>query len=522
MTEFARKPSQAQLQAAPQSGVRVLYLGPAADELCTILAPQIGRVDIAYHSDVQPALEEARARVFDMVLVDQRDRSLATKLIMPLVAGLGYPVKLVVISPFSEISHYLAVPGVARVLAAPLREGQLLRVLGLERRVKRGRSETGTAAPASAGTRKAAVLWASDGFMALVSTLYKRAAFALLFALFLAFTFYGVLIGYFLMSSSWGAPMTLTRGHELVNKAERELTEMKVALNQTEQRLTGVALEKDTALRDLEEARGQVKTAIGTVEREIKLRRKQVVLLQKSAKRLAKVRADLAKQLGKGGIGDQSKTLYGKRLITKKTYTSNELGLLEAQQRLAAVDNDMEESRAKAEDLSASVTLLTSLRDALRNEGPVAGLTASAPDLLMLTKQAVEARTAQFVAKSRIATADTTREQLERNRKVLAEQIASVALSAAGRAIHTRVDVVFVPYANDQQFREDASLYSCLLTIFWCSKAGVVGHPLPGEFSTVHPFFGKPIRGFFVEASNMNPDAATREIIHGTRAPFFF
>jgi hypothetical protein len=520
MMETARNPLQP--QALPQHAMRVLYLGPSADELCTVLAPQIGRVDIAYHSDVQSALEEARARAFDMVLVDQRDRSLATKLIMPLVASLGYPVKLVVISPFSEISHYLAVPGVARVLAAPLREGQLLRVLGLERRAARGRAEPNAPRPQASMRRERAHRGASDSFMALVSALYKRVAFALLFALFLAFTFYGVLISYFLVSSSWGAPMTLTRGHELVNKAERDLTEMRVALNQTEQRLTAVALEKDTALRDLEEAQGQVKTAVGTVGREIKLRQKQVVLLQKSAKRLAKVRADLARQLGKGGLGDQAKTLYGKRLITKKTYSSNTLGILEAQQRLAVVDNELEESRAKEEDLSASVALLTSLREALKNEGPVAGLTASAPDLLMLTKQAVEARTAMLVTKARIETAEKTRDQLERNRKVLAEQIASVALSAAGRAIHTRVDVVFVPYSNDKRFRPEATLYSCRFTIFWCSTVGTAGASLPGEFSAIHPFFGKPIRGFFVEASNLNPNAATREIIHGTRAPFFF
>lgn len=507
-------------QGLPRPAMRVLYLGPAADELCQMLAPQIGRVDIVYHNDVQAALHEARARIFDAVLVDQRDRSLATKLILPLVAGLGYPVKLVVISPFSEISHYLAVPGVARVLAAPLREGQLLRVLGLERRARNRADSTSGAAPAETGA-VAAGLAVSNGFMSLVSGLYKRAAFVLLFALFLAFTFYGVLISYFLVSSSWGAPMTLTQGHELVNKAERDLTEMRVALNQTEQRLSEVALDKETALRDLEEARGQVKTAIGTVEGEIALRQKQVSLYKASAKRLAKVRAKLAKQLGKGGIGDQSKALYGKRLITRKAYSSNVLGVLEAEQRLASADSELEETRARQDELDASIALLRTLRKALESDGAVVGLTASAPDLLLLTKQAVEARTAELVARSRIETSETTRGQLERTRKVLAEQIASVAHSAAGRAASARIDVVFVPYSNAARFAEGATLYTCRLTIFWCSAAGTAGPVLPGEISAVHPFFGKPIRGFFVEASNLRADAASREIIHGTRAPFF-
>ncbi len=484
-----------------------------------LLAPHVGRVDITYHGNVQSALEEARAKVFDMVLVDQRDRSLATKLILPLITSLGYPVKLVIISPFSEVSHYLAIPGVARVLSVPLREGQLLRVLGLERRAARGRSgETKSQSPEQ---KPSTAKQTSSGFMSLVSGLYKRAAFALLLALFVAFTFYGVLIGYFLVSTSWGAPMTLTRGHELVSKAEHDITEMKVTLNQTEQRLSETALEKDTSGRDLEEARAQVKTAIGTVEREIKLRQKQVTLLQKTGKRLTKVRNDLAKQLQKGGMGDDLKALYGKRLINMKTYNSSALGLLEASQRLASVETEIEETRAKSEDLDASVALLKSLLGALKNGGPVEGLTATAPDLLLLTKQAVEARTAELVAQSRISTAETTREQLERSLKVLTEQIDMIEVSAAGRAIDARVDVVFVPYTNDARFLQGAKLYSCFFTVIWCSEAGTVGQALPGEFTTVHPFFGKPIRGFFVEASNMNPYAATREIIHGTRAPFF-
>jgi hypothetical protein len=505
----------------PQKTMRALYLGPASNELCMLLAPHVGRVDIAYHSDVQSALEEARVKAFDMVLVDQRDRSLATKLILPLITSLGYPLKLVVISPFSEVSHYLAIPGVARVLSAPLREGQLLRVLGLERRAARGRSDEAKLQLQPPEQNPSSAKLTSGGFMSLVSGLYKRAAFVLLLALFAAFTFYGMLIGYFLVSSSWGAPMTLARGHELVSKAERDLTEMKVVLNQTEQRLSEIALEKDTSGRDLEEARAQVTTTIGTVEREIKLREKQVALLQKTGKRLTKVRNDLAKQLQKGGMGDDLKALYGKRLISMKAYNSSTLGLLEASQRLASVETEIEENRAKSENLDASVALLQSLLEALNNGGPVKGLTATAPDLLLLTKQAVEARTAELVAQSRISTAETTREQLERNLKVLTEQIDMIEVSAAGRAIDARVDVVFVPYTNDGRFLEGAKLYSCYFTIIWCSEAGKIGQALPGEVTAVHPFFGKPIRGFFVEASNINPYAATREIIHGTRAPFF-
>jgi hypothetical protein len=90
------------------------------------------------------------------------------------------------------------------------------------------------------------------------------------------------------------------------------------------------------------------------------------------------------------------------------------------------------------------------------------------------------------------------------------------------RALYKRIDVVFVPYGNEGRFQQGQSVYSCAFTILWCSKAGVVGQSLPGEISSVHPFFGKPIRGSFVELKLSSPDAAMREIIHGTRKPLFF
>ena len=40
--------------------------------------------------------------------------------------------------------------------------------------------------------------------------------------------FYGLLIVFFLFSSSWAAPLTLTRGHELVSKTQAELSQLKI------------------------------------------------------------------------------------------------------------------------------------------------------------------------------------------------------------------------------------------------------------------------------------------------------
>ena len=64
------------------------------------------------------------------------------------------------------------------------------------------------------------------------SLIYKNLALVILGALFTAFVSFGVMITFFLTSNKWSAPITLSRGHELVTKVERELSDLNVRKNQ--------------------------------------------------------------------------------------------------------------------------------------------------------------------------------------------------------------------------------------------------------------------------------------------------
>lgn len=517
--------TRAPAMALPRLSRRVLYVGPAADEVCSIVTQHVGEIDIRYESDVRAALDVARQSRFDTVIVDQRDDSLATRLIVPLIAGIGYDVKLVVVSALSDVSQYLTVPGVARVLTAPIREGQLLRVLGLPSKPKHYNDATKPHVPEM---RKKSGLLADvthvffSKLMAIVSALYKRAAFVLLLTLFVAFAFYALLIGYFLLSSSWGAPMTLSRGHELVNKVEKELTELQVALGKINQEMTENAMDKVRNERDLHDARLLVKYSLGTVEKEIKASGRQRKTLSVNIKRMEKVRNVLDAQLSKGGMSDDLEALYKKRLIDKKTFNASALGLVEASQRLAAIDGEIDVMKSQLENMAANDAMLKSLKIGLETGGPISSMSSASSDLLLLVKQSVDAKAAYDIAKSGLESGVVKARQLKESEAVLKLQIAALEGSALARAISAQVDVVFVPYANLSNFQSGTPLYSCLFTVFLCQQSGFVGDAQPGEFNSVHPFFGKPIRGVFVEAKITKPVAATREIIHGTRAPFFF
>jgi hypothetical protein len=504
---------------------RVLYIGPAGDEICNIITHHIGRVEIAYETEVQAAFAQLRRQVFDVVLVDQRDENLATRLILPVLQSVGYPIKPVVISDLNEVGHYLAIPGVARVLAAPVKEAQLLRVLGLERRQERD-AEVALKPPAvkskepvkSYNYLNMLLSW----FMNLVSTLYKRAAFVLLFSLFVAFAFYGVLIGFFLLSSGWGAPLTLTRGHAMVSKVERDITEVQVALNQTEQRLSDMYLSKATAERQLEEATSLLSYAAGTVKKELQSRARQGKGLRQGIKRLKKVRSQLAAQVDGNGASADLEKLYKRRLIDRSAYSAGTLSLIDAGQKLAAIDIEIEQAETQIAEFSTSKEMLDQLYDALKKGEGLGFISASASDLLLLTKQSSDALAAKSIAETQLKSLLENKKVLEESRKVLQNQLSELLRSPLARALEKRIDVVFVPYGNEGRFRQGQPLYSCGFTILWCSKVGTVGPALPGEINSVHPFFGKPLRGSFVEVTLDSPDAAMREIIHGTRKPLFF
>jgi hypothetical protein len=505
---------------------RLLYIGPAADELCHILSTQIGRIDVAYETEVQAAFAQLRRRQFDIVIVDQRDENLATHLILPVLQSLGYPIKPVVISPLKEVSHYLAVPGVARVLSAPVKEAQLLRVLGLERRQRELKVDPLPAAEASSTPKtlpkKTIVQHISDRFMSVVSTAYKRSAFVLLALLFVAFAFYGVLIAFFLLSSGWGAPLTLTRGHELVNKLEGQMTEVSVALHQTEQKLSDVALAKSTAEKELEEANSLVTYAQGTIKAELVAGERRRKAALKALKRLETVRKQFASQIDDSAAKRQLDTLFKRRLINRNSYSTSVMNMIDASDKIASLETQVDEAQTMLAEIEADRDMLTSLLSALKKGRGIADTTASSNALLLLAKQSSDAVAARDIAKSKLEAAANNETALSEALKTLISQLGEFKKSPMARALEQRVDVVFVPYGNEGSYQEGDALYSCAFTIVACSKVGVVGKALPGESSAVHPFFGKPIRGSFVEMKLSSPDAAMREIIHGKRRPLFF
>ncbi len=545
---------------------RFLYIGPFADEICDLVSPHIGTMQIDYATTVEAGLKFARQRRRDVIIVDQRDASLATKLIIPILASINYDHKVVVVAALSTVSAYLRIPGVARVISAPVRESQFIRVLGLDPTKRRHdkikladerQKEVDARAPLSqraliTHTPEAAHLhpphdatealqtppdakplvahsmpkkhWSvyiSDFGMKMVSIAYKRLAFFLLGALFISFAFYGALIGFYLVSDGWAMPQHLSLGRPSVDKTAREIVNLQVAYNGTKQRIGEAQQRQKNALTNLMNAQAVVAFANDTAAKEITDRKRKLGVIKRNIDRVSRVQTSFDKQLADSGMEKNLAKLYARRLIEKRSLESGVLGLLETGQRVEGMKTQIDQLEAEKNHLEQTVGMLHDLQSYLKDGTVVANVNAATSELLLLTKQSLDARTVLDTARGDYLTSTKSLDELTRSNDQLQSEIALMESSTYGRATKEPVDVLFVPYTNIGRFVSGTPLYSCRLTMILCWRAGVVGEPVTGEVHMVHPFFGKPIRGTFVEIMLTDPDAVNKEVIHAGHAPFY-
>ncbi len=125
--------------------------------------------------------------------------------------------------------------------------------------------------------------------------------------------------------------------------------------------MTDAALAKVTAEQELQDAEGLVKYAKGTVKKEMQSRARQTKVLAQSIKRLKKVRGQLEGQVNGNGASADLERLYKKRLIDRNAYSAGAMNVIEAGQRLAAVEIEIDQAESQIEEFTASKDMLKTL-----------------------------------------------------------------------------------------------------------------------------------------------------------------
>jgi hypothetical protein len=501
---------------------KILFVGASAFDIASVLGEHEDEFLVTRSRGTADTIALVIGDQFAHVVVDQSSEDAAIALLIPLLASSDHDFNLLIVAQDEQRVKYSQIVGVDGVVSAADANRGLRAALDIKPKPSLAQQiEPAVQETIAAVKRLGFFNLARNRGMTFISNSYKNAAFLLLGSLFAAFSFYALLIGFFLFASSWGAPAILSSGHDLVTKAEQQINDMKINANLVSQRVSEAELEASKAERAMFDADLLVGYVLGTVNQEIENRRAQLKSMTAALGRTRGLKRKFEQNLGENGVAGKLKGFYAKRLIDRKAMTSNTLGLLEASQRLSGIQGEIDTSEDDIKALKATVSMLSALELQLLG-APMEKMQAASADLMLLAKQAIDARSALDQAKTQHDSARDRLTLLTNSKDLIDLRIAEVTASPLGRAIHSTLNVIFVPYGNDAAFKPGQPLYACAFTVVWCHRAGRAGQRLPGEFNSVHPFFGKPIRGYFIEAQLDDPDAASREIIHGKRAPFFF
>jgi hypothetical protein len=84
------------------------------------------------------------------------------------------------------------------------------------------------------------------------------------------------------------------------------------------------------------------------------------------------------------------------------------------------------------------------------------------------------------------------------------------------------VQFAFVPYSNQAEAKPGAAVYGCYLNMAVCRRVGTVKQVFKDEETINHPVFKTAIRGFMVQLSLTNAEAAKDSTLFLGHKPLLF
>ncbi|MDJ0612420.1 MAG: hypothetical protein QNJ29_02005 [Rhizobiaceae bacterium] len=529
---------------------RILVMGQAARGLAAALLRLRSTAEICAADTGAEALEFLRSGEFDHVLVDNREDG-ALALTIPALARVKSIGKLTVLAGPQSAETILAIPGVDDVIQSPYNPIEIAKSLGVEVVDSRtedqpednlGRREHDIDTPEIHGeVERASVETVEEedmrpvylkamsalarvipGLTPILSLLYKNIALTLLAALFVAFISYGVMIAYFLIAGDWSTPLQLQRGHETVIKAERERGELQVKRNLVLQQMADAQGKEERAQKDLDRADVLAQIVGSTLDQEIENQKDQEVLIDDDLKALEGVLGSYGSKASRQKERERLRSAFKRRVITRRNFQQSMLNLSEIEENIVNLNERISRKQNEQRLGSQAKAYLTQLKAQLSGGTSNGVIATGKAEFIPIANQVIEVQQIRAAANSDLTEATAAKSTLENSISVLTNSIKELESTPMIRALEQPVNVLFVPYDNINSYEAGEPLYTCAFAIFWCTKVGTVGDGIGGEIVTTHPFFGKPIRGQFVEANLTEKSAAQEEIIHVGRPPLFF
>ncbi|MES4787773.1 MAG: hypothetical protein C4294_20400 [Nitrospiraceae bacterium] len=337
---------------------------------------------------------------------------------------------------------------------------------------------------------------------------YRWLAVALLGAVLLSAGSYFGMVMVYAFSSSWGAPLILSKTSPLVAQLTSQVLQARAQQDTLKVVLDGQKQARDTLTKQ--------KTALeGLIAR-----------YEDSLQVEKRSDGQLAAQLGRmaqdktGADGQMAEAMKANRLLGKSIDKELEAGLITetmaatARTQIAVSNTTFHAERVSTASLKGQVSALA------RGVNTIDGAATSQKALEGLVRLAemknslgdVELKLAQLEAEG----AGKTREYRDLN-NFLQKLMASPYFVATNseQDFHR---YAFVPYENESSAKVGAPVFACYLEVVLCSKVGSIKAVTGTEERGRHPVFERDIRGFLVELDMTDMSAAKKHsLFFGSR-----
>lgn len=529
---------------------RIMVMGPAAHGIAAALVRMQSNSEIHSANTAAEAIEILRTGDFDHLLIDNRADG-AMSLTIPTLSRLDSIKNITVLAGPQSSEVISTLPGVASVISAPYNPLEIANSLDIEVRDSRKENQTGNTEKrrkedltpdqetrgemedTSVDTNEvderplvlqmlSALVNFIPGLTPLLSMLYKNLALTVLSALFIAFVSYGIMIAYFLTSGDWSSPLQLQRGHELVIKADRDLGELQVKRNLITQQLADIKNKASRGRSSLEQANTLAQIAEVTISQEIENHIERQAFLEDEIAAIKGVLSSYGSSKSRLQERARLQREYNSRVITRALFQRSMLNLSQVEENVIALREKLTLKQTEEKYSDQNIAYLAQLNSHLTSEKGKIDLFGGKAEFVPIANQVIEVQQMRAAANADIEEFKAAEATLKDSYSVLGNSINELEKTPMIRALKGPVNVLFVPYDNLDAYTKGEHLYTCAIAIIWCSEVGTVGAPIGGEIVTTHPFFGKPIRGQFVEANLTEKSAAQKEIIHVGRPPLFF
>lgn len=342
-----------------------------------------------------------------------------------------------------------------------------------------------------------------------VVAFYRSLAFVLLSLYLVAVIGYVALIGVYIASRSWAAPLTLSPSQERVLAFQPQVANLES--NLLKQRV------------ELQAAEAKLSTDIVQLDRVSEMLRLLDGAQKTESRQLARTNVSIGKLLKdkRANIAETEKTIADAKAMLKTVDDELAAGLITrdtAQGRrisLQAAINSATDAR------TAALALQEQARVARSGSRTLAGKEATSLVALQSLQEALSLRALHAQLTVETETARLTVEQLK---TAIADGVRVLEVAKTSPyhlALRQSVSVVFVPYDNLKNVVIGESIYDCYLHVIVCRKVGVVERLYEAEEYARHPLFKTDLKGRLVMVKFDLEKASQSQVVFIGGKPLF-